>query len=57
MVSNVVFHLNDVKTTNNMHGKMPQDLLNRSEVLKKCRKKFDCFLQKNAFYKGFIAKS
>ena len=28
----------------NVHGTIPQDLLKRFEVLKKCRSKFDCLL-------------
>ena len=38
-----------------MHGTMPQGLLKRFEVLKKCKNKFDCV--RNAFYKSVKAKS
>ena len=42
----------------NMHGTMPQGLLKRFEVLKKCRNKFDSSVfAMLAFYKSFKAKS
>ena len=41
----------------NVHGTMPQDLLKRFEVLKKCRNKFDCLEYEMFFYKNFKAKS
>ena len=41
----------------NMHGTMPQGLLKRLQVLKKCKNKFDCLVYENAFYKSFKAKS
>ena len=33
----------------NVHGTMPQDLLKRFEVLKKCRNKFDCLVYEMLF--------
>ena len=33
----------------NVHGTIPQDLLKRSEVLKKFRNKFDCLLYEMLF--------
>ena len=33
----------------NIHGTMPQDLLKRFEVLKKCRNKFDCLVYEMLF--------
>ena len=33
----------------NVHGTMPQDLLTRFEVLKKCRNKFDCLVYEMLF--------
>ena len=33
----------------NVHGTIPQDLLKRFEVLKKCRNKFDCLVYKMLF--------
>ena len=33
----------------NVHGTIPQDLLKRFEVLKKCRNKFDCLLYEMLF--------
>ena len=40
----------------NMHGTMPQDLLKRFQVLKKCKNKFDCLVNEKLF-KSFKAKS
>ena len=34
----------------NVHGTMPQDLLKRFEVLKKCRNKFDCLVYEMLFF-------
>ena len=40
-----------------MHGTMPQGLLKRFKVLKKCRNKFECLVYEiNAVYKSFKAK-
>ena len=33
----------------NVHGAIPQDLLKRFEVLKKCRNKFDCLVYEMLF--------
>ena len=33
----------------NVHGTMPQDLLKRFEVFKKCRNKFDCLVYEMLF--------
>ena len=33
----------------NVHGTIPQDLLKRFEVLKKCRNKFDCLVYEMLF--------
>ena len=33
----------------NVHGTMPQDLLKRFEVLRKCRNKFDCLVYEMLF--------
>ena len=41
----------------NMHGTMPQGLLKRFKVLKKCRNKFGCLVYEMFFYKSFKAKS
>ena len=37
------------KHYNNVHGAMPQDLLNRFEVLKKCKNKFNCLVYEMLF--------
>ena len=37
------------KDYKNVHGEMPQDLLKRFELLKKCRNKFDCFVHEVLF--------
>ena len=37
------------KHYNSMHGKVPEDLLRRFVVLKKCRNKFDCLVHKMLF--------
>ena len=36
----------------NVHGTMPQDLLKRFEVLKKCRNKFDCLVYEMLFIRA-----
>ena len=36
----------------NVHGTMPQDLLKRFEVLKKCKNKFDCLLYEMLFIRA-----
>ena len=36
----------------NMHGTMPQGLLNRFEVLKKCRNKFECLVYEILFIRA-----
>ena len=41
----------------NMHGTIPQGLLKRFQVLKKCKNKFDCLVYEMLFYKSFKAKS
>ena len=41
----------------NVHGMIPQDLLKRFEVLKKCRSKFDCLLYEMFFIRALKAKS
>ena len=41
----------------NMHGTMPQGLLERFKVLEKCKNKFDWLSVRNAFYKIVKAKS
>ena len=42
----------------NVHGTIPQDLLKRFEVLKKCRNKFDCLVYQMLFIRTLIkAKS
>ena len=41
----------------NMHGTMPQGLLKRFKVLKKCSKQIWLLTVRNAFYKSFKAKS
>ena len=38
-----------VKHYTSLHGTIPQDLLKRFEMLKKCRNKFDCLLYKILF--------
>ena len=37
------------KLYKNAYGSIPQDLLERFEVLKKCRNKFDCLVYKMLF--------
>ena len=37
----------------NVHGTIPQDLLKRFEVLKKCRNKFDCLVYEMLFIRTF----
>ena len=41
----------------NMHGTMPQSLLKRFQVLKKCEKKIDCLVYEMLFIRAFKAKS
>ena len=41
-----------VKHYKNVHGTMPQDLLKRFEVLKKCRNKFDCLVYEKLLIKA-----
>ena len=36
----------------NMHGTMPQDLLKRFQVLKKCKNKFDCLVNEMLFIRA-----
>ena len=36
----------------NMHGKMPQGLLERFKVLKKCKNKFDCLVYEMLFVRS-----
>ena len=40
------------KHCKNMHGTMPQGLLKRFKVLKKCRNKFDCLVYEMLFIRA-----